>query len=365
MGGAEQPRDASSSRGLPGAVATPPDSAFTSPQVAANSPGVMAHPQAVGAEVPGDPIADSVPPAPVPLRRRLDGRARPRWSGCWTAHCLPPKPASSAGLPNELVRSKERAARAELMRAAVPVRRGVVHEGNEPLAPPARGSTSESAVSPARVAGQPSSDPGAKSRGETSAPSGTSPVPTGHRSEIAPADSEPETVVMQTGTSPALEVEPPRLDVSDGKVARAPDLPVATTASPSRPESPAEPSATSVAVPSSGSEGGSDPGQEVREGGASRVARTTAIPAIGTQVGNGPNAVGRATHEVEGAVPPGGDQSPRGSQPLNDRLRRRTATGARRLRGATHHPDGGPRRAGPEPVSARHRCGRLTSAGSD
>ena len=38
------------------------------------------------------------------------------------------------------------------------------------------------------------------------------------------------------------------------------------------------------------------------------------------------------------------------------------AAGAAEL---TDHPDGSPRRAGPEPVSARYRCGRLTNAGSD
>ena len=248
------PRDASSSRGASGAVATPPE---------ARSPHrkwrpthqVCGAPASCGGRGAWGPDRGLRPARPRAASAGL-GRASPAALEWMLDGALPsPKPASSAGLPNELVRSKERAARAELMRAAVPVRRGVVHEGNEPLAPPARGSTSESsglagACRRAAVLGS-----WCESRGETSAPSGTSPVPTGHRSEIAPADSEPETVVMQTGTSPALEVEPPRLDVSDGKVARAPDLPVATTASPSRPESPDEPSATSVAVPSSGSGG--------------------------------------------------------------------------------------------------------------
>ena len=296
------------SRTAPATEATPrgdagPDPLVGPPRVAANSPGAMAFAQAVGAEVSDGPLVDSVPLARAPLPPALQ-RASPGAVEWMMGGALPSsQPASSGNLPSELVRSKERAARAELMRAALPVRRGVVHEGSEPLRPPARGSAPDSAVSPAPAAAQPNPDPSGENAEESSARSGAAPASVGGRGNGGPGGTEPNTAVVRAGDSESFEAEPPRPDFASGEVARAPDLLVATAASPSPPESQAEPSPTSS---EGGTEaGGADGSEGVSPDIATRdVARTMSARVDGTEVRYRPDDLGGSTEATKKAGSP-------------------------------------------------------------
>ncbi len=273
---------------LAGPGDTQPDFAISPPDAAANSPAGTADRQALGAEMPGGPILDSVPHAPAPVPPALQ-RASPAAVEWMMGGALPSSHAPSSGsLPSELVRSRERAARAELMRAAVPVRRGVVYEGSAPLTPPARGSASDSAVSPAPASGQPTSDRGADARGESSVASGTPPASISGHGHTSPSGLRAETVVMRAGVSPAQEVEPTERDVSSGEVARAPDLLVATAASPSPPESPDEPAPAPSEVRTGGRAGGGDRGESVLDGGGAPVS----APEVRTELRGGDHSQG-------------------------------------------------------------------------
>ncbi len=243
---------------------------------------------------PGELAARTADPAayaPASLPPALD-RASPAALEWMLGGGAPPPliAPSSVSLPSELVRSRERAARAELMRSALPVRRGVVHEGGEPLAPPAETATARSAPSPESTS---SSNPGGFEDGAERS-SLSDPPPDPNASQREPVGAAPS---GQAATPPAREVDPPPYAVAPSGVANAPLTRVARTPSPPLPEPPHEPPRNATDTPSRDATPPKDRAESIRgDTAVAGVARARSVPDSRTAA---------STHETgHGATPP-------------------------------------------------------------